>query len=173
MMRERGLGQHDKNSAFIDYRISELKEVQDSQGLEFACLNDRVIVIANKGVWVMMGKFEDMPAEHQELFSNPILGELLASKNCIHLVSIVKDKRLGMSLTFSEPFEDGGFNATMIRCEGGGTNHRMFTVTNNELLFVVANEVSLTAKQGSMKRLRRAGVEVDKNWKNQRVRMLE
>lgn len=173
MAHEKIMLQHDRNSAFIDYRIYELKEVQDLNGLEFACLNDRVMVIANKGILLQQGKLEDTPADHQELLSDANLKQTLLDTNCIHLVSTSGEKRLAMSLIFSQPFKDGSFNATMIRREGGGVNHRMFTVTNNELLFVVANEVSLTAKQGSMKRLRRAGVEVDQNWKNQRVRMLE
>jgi hypothetical protein len=172
---------HDKNSAYIDFRVFELVQVQQAEGLNFSNLNDsrfrggegRTMVIANKGIWVGVGQQQDVPKKHLELFFDPRVNQTLVDPRCIHLVSYAAKTIYGMSLLFSDTFNDGSFNATMIRREGGGSNHRMFAVKSEELLFIVANKTSLTAKQGSLKILTNAGIKIDSNWKNSLIEVLQ
>lgn len=57
----------------------------------------------------------------------------------------------------------------MIRWEGESILNQSFILERDEMLFIIANEVSLTAKNGPLDVLVKAGVEIDEFWESNTV----
>lgn len=163
----------ERNTSHIGFRVWELAAIQKEKGLNFQILTGSaldgaegmVMVISNRDIKVERVDLESTPYQHRELLQEKNPAQVLLKPNCVHLKSSGNVKKeLGVSFEFSKRQLDDRCNVTMIRREGGSILNQSFVLERNEVFFIIANEVSLTAKQGELGELVMAGVKIDDNW---------